>query len=208
MVTYGDPKGTSAVKVWAVSPEATTLVNTLHFNEPVVRMALLTGRLVLGHRFGTVSTSDIYVTLDCLLCDICEDGVRGYIIRYVYCVVFLFRPTYWPTLIYSGVDDGLGRVQVRMLDLQTGRPVPVSQSGDHSAAVADIHVSEGLKHFLTCSSDGTLKVFDDQKRLEQVPSRTSYNITSFYRSSCANNGKDALNTPETLALPNLIIVTR
>eukprot|EP00976_Prorocentrum_cordatum_P114204 1195816-Prorocentrum_minimum.AAC.14 len=25
-----------------------------------------------------------------------------------------------------------------------------------------------------------------------------HNITSFYGSSCANNGKDALNTPETL----------
>ena len=57
-----------------------------------------------------------------------------------------------------------------MLDVETGRPVPVSQAGDHTTAVADIHVSEPLKHFLTCSADGTLKVFDDQKRLEQVRS--------------------------------------
>ena len=54
MVTTGDPKGTSAVKVWSITREATSLVHTLHFNEQVVKMALLAGRLVLGHRFGTV----------------------------------------------------------------------------------------------------------------------------------------------------------
>eukprot|EP00976_Prorocentrum_cordatum_P066258 1178232-Prorocentrum_minimum.AAC.2 len=35
--------------------------------------------------------------------------------------------------------------------------------------------------------------------------RSNRNITSFYGSSCANNGKDALNTPGTLPKRTLII---
>jgi len=42
------------------------------------------------------------------------------------------------------------------------------QAGDHSAKVTDIKVNTELQHFLTCSLDGTVKVFDAQKRLESA----------------------------------------
>ena len=42
------------------------------------------------------------------------------------------------------------------------------QAGDHSGAVGDIKVNTELQHFLTCSSDGTIKIFDAFKRLESA----------------------------------------
>eukprot|EP00959_Pyramimonas_sp_CCMP1952_P188225 3936202-Pyramimonas_sp.AAC.2 len=39
--------------------------------------------------------------------------------------------------------------------------------------------------------------------LQREPQNTQYNITSFYGFSCANNGKDARNTPATVRVSYL-----
>eukprot|EP00976_Prorocentrum_cordatum_P079394 1183529-Prorocentrum_minimum.AAC.1 len=44
------------------------------------------------------------------------------------------------------------------------------------------------------SADQSVMSMPDSMRLP--PAESDYNITSFYGSSCANNGKDALNTDD------------
>jgi len=110
LVTLGDPKRTSAVKLWRLAPEGISHTHTVNFSEQITKMGVLGEMLLLGHAFGSI----------------------------------------------------------RMVNLLDGRHIPVPQAGDHSQAVADMKPSVALQHFLTCSPDGCIMVFDAKKRLEQA----------------------------------------
>eukprot|EP00241_Pyramimonas_parkeae_P017080 CAMPEP_0114280374 /NCGR_PEP_ID=MMETSP0059-20121206/2402_1 /TAXON_ID=36894 /ORGANISM="Pyramimonas parkeae, Strain CCMP726" /LENGTH=630 /DNA_ID=CAMNT_0001400767 /DNA_START=75 /DNA_END=1969 /DNA_ORIENTATION=+ len=110
LVTLGDPKGMSTVKLWHIRREGTVYIKSVHFNENVICMNYINRSLITGHVFGSI----------------------------------------------------------RLLNLVDGSPVAVPQAGDHSGKVLDIKVNAELEHFLTCSNDGSIKVFDSEKRLEQA----------------------------------------
>eukprot|EP00959_Pyramimonas_sp_CCMP1952_P047092 983126-Pyramimonas_sp.AAC.1 len=66
--------------------------------------------------------------------------------------------------------------------------------GDHEKAVADLELAHEME-------PESLAVKERLKKAQVRYINASYNaITSFYGSSCAKNGKDALNTPETLPI--------
>ncbi|KAK3274549.1 hypothetical protein CYMTET_17267 [Cymbomonas tetramitiformis] len=55
---------------------------------------------------------------------------------------------------------------IRMTNIVSGSPVSIPQAGDHSGAVTNINVSRKKNGFITCSGDGTIKIFNDKKVLE------------------------------------------
>lgn len=54
LVTTGDPPGMSTLKLFAIKPEATTLITELHFTEAVTAITALGKTLIVGQRFGSV----------------------------------------------------------------------------------------------------------------------------------------------------------
>jgi len=69
-------------------------------------------------------------------------------------------------LLEKKLITGHAHGTIRMTNMVSGQAIPIPQAGDHAAAVSDINISPKLQHFVTCSHDGTIKVFDNEKRLE------------------------------------------
>lgn len=56
---------------------------------------------------------------------------------------------------------------IRMFHLVHGTPLSTPAAGDHAAQVTSVRASPFLRLFLTCSLDGSIKLFDEMKRLVQ-----------------------------------------
>ena len=59
MVTLGDPKGMSSIKLWKIGAQGVVFTHSIHYNELVTTIKVMNHTLVTGHQFGSVRMIDL-----------------------------------------------------------------------------------------------------------------------------------------------------